>query len=85
MTLGNRTKEEVNYFFLLVAAFIQLTRNSTQPPLNFLDNLGVRAAAVMIIVTTSIIAPFRLEYEDDYQYESKVLSMRTSKIFAVQA
>ena len=38
----------------------------------------------MIIVTTSIVAPFRLEYEDDYEYESKVLSMRTSKIFAVQ-
>ena len=39
MTLGNRTKEEVNYFILLVVAFIQLTRNSTQPPLDFLDSL----------------------------------------------
>ena len=39
----------------------------------------------MIIVTTSIIATFRLEYEDDCEYESKVLSMRTSKFFALQA
>lgn len=38
MTLGNRTKEEVNYFLLLVLAFIQLTRSSTQPPLDFLDS-----------------------------------------------
>ena len=39
----------------------------------------------MIMVMTTVIATFRLQYEDDYEYESKVLSMRTSKIFAVQA
>ena len=31
------------------------------------------------------LATFRLEYEDDYEYEFKVLSTRTSKIFALQA
>ena len=69
MTLGNRTKEEVNYFFLLVVAFIQLTRNSTQRPLWTIFRDGVRAAAVMIMVMTTIIAPFRLQYEDDYEHE----------------
>ena len=75
MTLGNRTKEEVNYFFLLVvpSTFWTFFRGR------------VRAAAVMIMVMTTIIATFRLEYEDDYEYESKVLSTRTSKIFALQA
>ena len=31
------------------------------------------------------LATFRLEYEDDYEYKFKVLSTRTSKIFALQA
>ena len=31
-----------------------------------------------------IIATFRLEYEDDYEYEFQVLSTRNSKIFALQ-
>ena len=39
----------------------------------------------MIMVMTTIIATFRLEYEDNYEYESKVLSTRTSKICALQA
>ena len=31
-----------------------------------------------------LLATFRLEHEDDYEYEFKVLSTRTSKIFARQ-
>ena len=31
------------------------------------------------------LATFRLEYEDDYEYKFKVLSTRTSKIFALPA
>ena len=30
------------------------------------------------------IATFRLEYKDDCEYEDKILSTRTSKIFALQ-
>ena len=42
--------------------------------------LMMMAAAVM----TKIIATFRLEYEDDCEYEFQVLSTRTSKGFALQ-
>ena len=31
-----------------------------------------------------LLATFRLEHEDEYEYEFKVLSTRTSKIFARQ-
>ena len=33
--------------------------------------------------SSTLIATFRLEYEDDYKYEFQVLSRRTSKIFAL--
>ena len=33
----------------------------------------------------TLLAIFRLEYEDDYEYESKVPSTRNSKIFGPQA
>ena len=32
----------------------------------------------------SLIATFRLEYEEDYEYEFKVLITHSSKIFALQ-
>ena len=39
----------------------------------------------LFTVETQTSATFRLEYEDDYEYESKVLSTRTSKILGLQA
>ena len=39
---------------------------------------------VRVVVRTSKIATFRLEHEDDYEYEFQVLSTRTSKVFAPQ-
>ena len=39
----------------------------------------------LFTVVTETSATFRLEYEDDYEYESKVLSTRTSKILGLQA
>ena len=36
------------------------------------------------ILPFDTMVTFRLEYEDDYEYEYKVLSTRTSKIFALQ-
>ena len=44
-------------------------------------------AALMMMATavmTKIIATFRLEYEDDCEYEFQVLSTRTLTIFALQ-
>ena len=39
----------------------------------------------LFTVVTETSATSRLQYEDDYEYESKVLSTRTSKILGLQA
>ena len=45
----------------------------------------VKLSSTIIPRGLVLLATFRLEYEDDYEYEFKVLSTRTSKIFALQA
>ena len=40
--------------------------------------------STVVQLTPLLIETFRLEYEDDYEYEFQVLSTRNSKIFALQ-
>ena len=46
--------------------------------------IGQQNCCAVVRSAVMLIATFRLEYEDDYEYEFQVLSTRNSKIFALQ-
>ena len=58
---------------------------STQVVLTSKGYFYERGDKSIILLAIMLLATFRLEYENDYEYEFSVLSTRTSKIFALQA